>query len=85
MVAPPPAPGAKGSDVSTDVVAIDVDKLTLSLRDFRTIAGENPTGTNAEIARALNGGNPKSARLLPEGQAMNSDGELIDRWGRPYF
>lgn len=57
----------------------------MSLRDYRTVMGENPVGTNAEIAAALNGGNTKKARLLPEGQSMNGNGELVDRWGRPYF
>ncbi len=62
-----------------------MDKVTLSLRDYRTIMGENPTGTNAEIAQALNGGNPKQARLLQQGLTQNADGELVDRWGTPYF
>ena len=64
---------------------MDVDKITLSLRDFRTLMGENPVGTNKEITEALNGGNPKQARLLPERQAVNGNGELVDRWGTPYF
>jgi hypothetical protein len=85
VVSPPATPGGKAAGISSESVAIDLDKVTLSLRDFRTIAGENPTGTNAEITRALNGGNPKQARLLPEGQSINANGELIDRWGRPYF
>jgi hypothetical protein len=66
-------------------VAQDLDKVTMSLRDYRTIMGENPVGTNAEIAAALNGGNRKHARLLQEGLQMNGNGELIDRWGTPYF
>ena len=41
--------------------------------------------TNAEIAAALNGGNRKRARLLQEGLPMNGNGELVDRWGTPYF
>lgn len=59
--------------------------MTLSLRDYRTIMRENPIGTNAEITKALNGGNPRQARLLPEGMTLNRDGELVDRWGKPYF
>jgi hypothetical protein len=74
-----------GPAVSPEEVAIDVDKVTLSLRDYRTILGENPVGTNAEITKALNGGNAKQARLLHEGLTRNRDGELVDRWGTPYF
>lgn len=79
-----PAPTVAGQ-VSPEEVAGDVDKITLSLRDYRTVMRENPVGTNAEITSALNGGNPRQARLLPEGQAVNDGGEMIDRWGTPYF
>jgi len=82
----PPAPTRAGADSpSPDQIAIDVDKITLSLRDYRTVMGENPVGTNAEITHALNGGNPKQAKLLPEGNTLNGNGELVDRWGTPYF
>ena len=65
---------------------IDLDKVSLMFRDYRTRMGENPTGTNAEIMKAVMGGNPVQARLgPPEGQQLNGDGELVDRWGTPYF
>ena len=48
--------------------------------------GGNPVGSNAEIMAALMGGNPKGAMFAPtEGQSLNSSGELVDRWGTPYF
>ncbi len=66
--------------------AIDLDKVNLMLRDFRTRMGVNPVGTNAEIMKAVMGDNPKRARLgPPEGQNLNGNGELVDRWGTPYF
>ena len=47
---------------------------------------ENPVGTNAEIMKAVMGGNPTNAQLgPPEGQSLNEQGELLDRWGTPYF
>jgi hypothetical protein len=56
------------------------------LRDYRTRMKENPVGSNAEIMRAVMGGNPVGARLgPPEGQELNEQGELLDRWGKPYF
>jgi hypothetical protein len=56
------------------------------LRDFRTRIGENPVGTNAEIMQAVMGGNAAKATLgPPQGQGLNEHGELIDRWGTPYF
>ena len=65
---------------------IEIDKVGLMLRDFRTLAGENPVGTNAEIMASIMGGNPKQAQLgPPEGMELNEAGELVDRWGTPYF
>ena len=73
----------------TDVIpeaAPEFDKIALMFRDYRAVTGENPVGTNAEIMKALTGDNPKGAKLgPPEGQQLNSNGELIDRWGTPYF
>lgn len=64
----------------------DMDKVSLMIRDFRTRLKENPVGTNAEIMRALMGENAKGARLGPlDGQQINGKGELVDRWGTPYF
>jgi hypothetical protein len=66
--------------------ARDLDRVSLMLRDYRTLTGENPVGSNAEIMKAMMGGNPKGATLgPPEGMAFNGEGELLDRWGTPYF
>lgn len=67
-------------------IAGDLDKVSLMLRDYRTLTGENPVGSNAEIMKAIMGGNPKGAMLgPPEGQSVNGNGELTDHWGTPYF
>lgn len=74
------------ADADRSAGAIEADKVSLMLRDYRTRMGENPFGTNAEIMKAVMGGNPKGALLgPPEGQKLNGDGELVDRWGKPYF
>lgn len=76
--AQPPPPDAQGG--------VELDKVRLMLRDYRTLYHENPVGTNAEIMKAVMGGNPKQAQLgPPEGQTLNANGELVDRWGTPYF
>ena len=63
-----------------------VDKIKLMLRDFRTLMGENPVGTNLEIMKAIVGANPKGAKLgPPEGMPLSGSGELVDPWGTPYF
>ena len=65
---------------------MELDKVSLMLRDYRTLAGENPVGTNAEIMASIMGGNPKQARLgPPEEMKLNEKGELLDRWETPYF
>ena len=79
---PIPTPFAPADEAAM----IEVDKVGLMIRDYRTIAGENPVGTNAEIMASVMGGNPKEATLgPPEGMQLNDKGELIDRWGTPYF
>ena len=78
----PPPPFAPPDEAAL----IEVDKVSLMIRDYRTLAGENPVGTNAEIMAAVMGGNPKQATLgPPEGMTLNEQGELIDRLGTPYF
>lgn len=64
----------------------DLQNTSRMLTDYRQIMGENPVGTNAEIMKSLMGGNKKGAMLgPPEGMQVNSNGELVDRWGTPIF
>ena len=78
-----PTPPVTGQDALT---AADFDAINLMFRDYRTLTGENPVGTNAEIMKAIMGGNPKNAVLgPPQGQQVNDLGELLDHWGTPYF
>jgi len=65
---------------------LEIDLVNLMIHDYRSLTGENPVGTNAEIMAATMGGNPKQAKLgPPEGVKLNEKGELLDRWGTPYF
>jgi hypothetical protein len=46
----------------------------------------NPIGENAEITAALKGRNRIGFAFIPANHpAINSKGELCDRWGTPYF
>ena len=79
---PPPKPRVLPSPEAMK----DIEEIQFMLRDYRTRLGDNPTGTNAEIMKEVMGGNRAQARLgPPEGQKMNDEGELLDRWGAPYF
>ena len=65
---------------------VEMEQVRTMLRDFRTRLGQNPVGSNAEIMKAIMGGNSVRATLgPPQGQSLNEDGELVDRWGKPYF
>lgn len=78
---PPPVPEA----IAHDKTKNEIDSISLMFRDFRTLMGDNPVGSNAEIIKSLNGGNPKGARLGPAAERLNGEGEFIDEWGTPYF
>ena len=81
LTKPPPPVGPPD-----ETAMLQIDQVNLMIRDYRTLAGENPVGTNAEIMAAVMGNNPKQAKLgPPEGAKLNEKGELIDRWGTPYF
>ena len=85
--AAPPTAVALAADTPTrDGAAVEIGKVRRMIVDFHTLMGENPIGTNAEIMRALMGGNPRQATLgPPEGESLNDKGELVDPWGTPYF
>jgi hypothetical protein len=64
----------------------EAESVALNIRQYRLRFGGNPVGTNAEIVKELDGGNPKAARYLPtELKRLNENGELVDTWGTPYF
>lgn len=63
----------------------EAEEVAHLLRNFGQRFGGNPTGSNAEITKALNGGNEKRAIYLPSHARLNDKGELLDAWGNPYF
>ena len=89
-VATPPSPStpavASRPPGQEDPAIAEAETLALNIRHFGQRFGGNPVGTNAEIVKALTGGNPKRATYLPPDlKRLNENGELIDRWGTPYF
>ena len=85
-----PAPAVSGEPSSRPLnhpeARADLENIRLMLRDYRARLGENPVGSNAEIMKAIMGGNRVRAMLgPPPGQGLNEQGELVDRWGTPYF
>ena len=85
---PPDAAAApSGLEFTNLPPSIVMDNMRTAIRQYGSMFGGNPVGTNLEIASALNGNNPKQAQLLnPEaGLRLNASGELVDPWGTPFF
>lgn len=62
------------------------------IREFLTLYGKayhngNPVGLNEDITAALTGSaNPQGmAQLFPRGSPAIRNGQLVDRWGTPYW
>lgn len=63
-----------------------IENMRTTIRQYGTMFGGNPVGTNPEITGALQGQNPKGINFLkPDGNRVNDQGELVDAWGTPYF
>jgi hypothetical protein len=62
----------------------DVDNLFYALQQYKEHVGSYPSGSNADIAKALMGGNPKNVMILVgRKRELNSKGEIVDPWGTP--
>ncbi|MGJ8725248.1 MAG: hypothetical protein ACSHYB_11875 [Roseibacillus sp.] len=67
----------------------DLEEVAMVFGDYQTVAGPShplPTRGNREIVEFLSGENPSGFRYLSmSGAAVNSSGELVDRWGQPLY
>ena len=84
----PSSPGTPAPVIADSPEAIleALENVQFALRDYRSVFGENPIGTNAEITKALTGSNLKQIKIpLPVGSSVNGEGEMCDRWDTPYF
>ncbi len=62
----------------------DVESLFDGLQKYKEFAGSYPVGSNAEIAKALQGQNAKKITVLVGRKLeMNAKGEYVDPWGTP--
>lgn len=90
-----PAPPAERSTLAdllnapSKNIRDDLRVVSEILETFRTNFPRtgNPVGTNAEITAVLAGNNKLQLALIPaDHPAINrSNGELLDRWGTPFF
>ncbi|MGN6555043.1 MAG: hypothetical protein ACTHLW_15150 [Verrucomicrobiota bacterium] len=67
----------------------DIENLFTSLQKYKERVGSYPVGGNAEVAKALQGNNPKNVIVIVGRKTdLNEKGEFIDPWGtalRFYF
>jgi hypothetical protein len=72
------------ADIQPEIV---VQNVRRAIRQFGSMFGGNPVGTNPEITSQLGGKNPKGVNFIrPEtGMRVNGNGELVDPWGTPLF
>ncbi len=64
-----------------------LSNVRIVINQYGSMFGGNPVGSNPEITKALNGGNPKEVKFLnaESGLRINGRGELVDYWGTPFF
>jgi len=63
----------------------DIQNLFDGLQQYKEHVGTYPTGSNAQLVKALRGQNPKNIIILVSRKnELNAKGEFIDPWGTPF-
>jgi hypothetical protein len=70
--------------VSPEIV---LQNIRRAVHQYGQMFDGNPVGTNPEITAALSGKNPRGINFLggETGVKVDSNGNMIDEWGTPYF
>jgi len=83
---PTPAESANTNETAALLPLTVLDKARVMIHNYHAAFGENPVGTNPEIAAALAGKNLKQINFLAEsGLRLNGKGEIIDGYGTAFF
>jgi hypothetical protein len=62
----------------------DVENLFVGLQKYKERVGSYPIGSNAQVAKALQGENSKNVIILVGRKTeLNEKGEYVDPWGTP--
>lgn len=66
-------------------LATEVDHLFEAFHKYKQIVGKYPSGSNAEITKAIREGNneKKLMILAVKDSQLNAKGEIVDPWGTP--
>jgi len=83
---PTSEPGASTNEPPALPPLTVLDKTRVLIHNYHAAFGENPVGTNPEIAAALQGKNPRQINFLADSSLqLNGKGEIIDGYGTPFF
>ncbi len=73
------------NDPAMDVMH-DLEQIDGILFLYRWLFQQNPVGDNEDVVRQLTGSNSRGVVVLPpDHPSINANGELLDRFGNPYF
>lgn len=62
----------------------DIENLFAGLQKYKERVGSYPVGSNAQVAKALNGENNKNVIIMVGRKTeLNEKGEFVDPWGTP--
>lgn len=62
----------------------DIENLFAGLQKYKERVGAYPVGSNAQVAKALNGENNKNVIIMVGRKTeLNEKGEFVDPWGTP--
>lgn len=62
----------------------DIENLFSGLQKYKERVGSYPVGSNAQVAKALQGQNAKSVIIVVGRKTeLNEKGEFVDPWGTP--
>ncbi len=76
--------GTLRANAKTSKFNEDVENLFVGLQQYKERVGVYPVGGNSQIAKALQGENPKNIIILVGRKTeLNEKGEYMDPWGTP--
>jgi len=62
----------------------DAESLIIGLQQYKEFVGSYPSGTLADISKALTGQSDKKVLILVTRKSeLNTKGEIVDPWGTP--
>jgi len=63
----------------------DLEIVQSFLQIYSKAQGGNPTGDNSDITSAMTGTNGHRGRVFPRNHPSIREGQMVDRWGTPYW